>query len=359
MTRSRTWALLPAIALTLAVPAAAQAATKTVSMGIPPASAKAFEKTGSDVNAFFPSNVRIRRGDTVAFSPAGFHTVDFPSAGGRSLPPFAPTGKKLAGLADEAGIPFWFNGQDELGFHPSLLRLNYGKTLVKRTTRVTSGLPLGPKLKPFKVRFPKAGLFTYYCNLHPGQKGTVSVVGSRSTVPSKRADATRVKKQVASALRVAKNLAKSVRPAANTVSLGADGKGGVHYLGFLPANLTVPAGTTVRFAMPTRSSEVHTATAGPSGTDQASFAGSYVGKIAASLEAPATDGRALYPSDLPGTPVALSPTLHGNGFWSSGALDGAAASPLPRSSDVTFSTPGVYPYVCLIHPFMQGRVTVQ
>ncbi len=62
------------------------------------------------------------------------------------------------------------------------------------------------------------------------------------------------------------------------------------------------------------------------GTDQASFPGSYVGKIAASLEAPATDGRALYPSDLPGSPVALSPTPHGNGFWNSGGLDAVAAA---------------------------------
>jgi len=360
MTRRTTWALVSATAATLAVPAVAQAAKKTVYMGTPPASQKSFGTTGSDVNAYFPSNVRIRTGDSVAFSPAGFHTVDLPGTRQQPLAPFASTGKKVAGLNDEAGSPFWFNGQDELGFDPRLTRLNYGKTLVRRSnSRIQSGLPLGPKLRPMTVRFPKTGLFSYYCNLHPGMKGTVRVVGKRSPVPSKRADAARVKRQVASALAVAKKLPTSVKPAANTVSLGADGKGGVHYFGFLPENLSVPAGTTVRFAMPTKSTDVHTATIGPMGADQASFGASYVGKIAGSLEQPSIDPRALYPSDVPGSAVTLSPTLHGNGFWSSGALDGFARSPLPAASLVTFSTPGTYPYVCLIHPFMRGRVTVR
>ncbi len=102
----------------------------------------------------------------MAFRPSGFHTVDFPAPGGRPFAVFTPTGKKLAGINDEEGVPFWFNGQDEIGFTPGLLRLNYGKTFVKGTTRISSGLPFGNKLKPLTVRFPKTGLFTYYCDLH-------------------------------------------------------------------------------------------------------------------------------------------------------------------------------------------------
>ncbi len=359
MIRHARWGSLPAVALALAVPAGAQAATKNVTMGTPPSAQKSFQATGADVNAFFPSNVRIRVGDVVAFRPAGFHTVDLPPAGGSTVPLFVPTGKKVAGLLDEAGAPFWFNGQDELGFEPRMLKLAYGKTLVRRpTTRIQSGLPLGPNLKPVRVRFPRAGLFTYYCDVHPGMKGTVRVVGRRSPVPSTRADAARVKRQVAAALAVAKKLPQSVTPAANTVSMGADGRGGVHHFGFLPGNLTVPAGTTVRFAMPARSTDAHTATFGPQGTDEKTFPASYVGKIAATVEQPVPDPRALYPSDLPPAPAALSPTLHGNGFWNSGALDAVPASPLPPANVVTFTTAGTYGYVCVIHPFMRGTVTV-
>ena len=40
--------------LALALPGAAQAATKTVNMGIPPSAGKAFQPLGVDVNDFFP-----------------------------------------------------------------------------------------------------------------------------------------------------------------------------------------------------------------------------------------------------------------------------------------------------------------
>ena len=80
--------------------------------------------------------------------------------------------------------------------------------------------------------------------------------------------------------------------------------------------------------------------------------------IAGSFAGPQLDQRALYPSELPPAPGSYTPTLHGNGFWNSGAMDKSAASPLPDSSQVTFSTPGTYDYYCLIHPFMHGQVIV-
>jgi plastocyanin len=40
-------------------------------------------------------------------------------------------------------------------------------------------------------------------------------------------------------------------------------------------------------------------------------------------------------------------------------MDAAAATPLPPSGSVTLSTPGTYRFVCLIHTFMKGTITVQ
>ena len=40
---------------------------------------------------------------------------------------------------------------------------------------MASGLPLGEKLKPVTVTFKKTGRFTYFCNIHAGMKGTVTV----------------------------------------------------------------------------------------------------------------------------------------------------------------------------------------
>ena len=71
--------------------------------------------------------------------------------------------------------------------------------------------------------------------------------------------------------------------------------------------------------------------------------------------------QAVYPSDPPPAgPAALTPTLHGNGFWNSGALDlvkrDAAAA---VATSVTFAAPGTYNFYCLVHPFMKGTVVVQ
>lgn len=356
MTSRLRWTLCAAAALALAAPGAAQAAKKSVFMGVPPTAGKAFEKAGSDVNAFFPSTVRIHAGDFVSFEPVGFHTVDLPPAGGTPLPLVSPTGKKLS-VSDEAGIPFWFTNRDELGFDKGLLKANFGKTFVKGKMRITSGLPLGEKLKAVKVRFPKAGVYTYYCDIHPGMKGTVRVVGRRSPVPSAKADALRVKQQTAAALAVAKKLVATTKPPANTISVGVGGAGGVEHFGFVPDKLTVPAGTTVNFTMSAKSRDVHTATTGPGDPDKAT---SYLGKLAASFQGAVFDGRSVYPSEQPGVPpAALSPALHGNGFWSSGILDASAATPLPPSNAVTLAAPGTYTFVCLIHTFMKATITVQ
>ena len=60
----------------LALPGVAEAKTKTVNMGIPPKSGKAFQPLGVDVNAFFPSGVTVHKGDKVKFLPVGFHSLN-------------------------------------------------------------------------------------------------------------------------------------------------------------------------------------------------------------------------------------------------------------------------------------------
>ncbi len=344
-----------ATVVALALPGAAQAAARTVYMGPPLAAQKSFEPTGSFINAFFPRIVTVHKGDLVSFVPTGLHSLDMP-AGGGPLPLFSPTGRK-AMFTDAAELPFWFNGLDELGFTRGLLPPKFGRTVTKGNTRILSGVPFGIKAKPLKIRFRKAGNFRYYCNLHPGMDGTVKVRAKPRRIPSVKAVAAGVKRQVAAALTTATSLAQNTTVPANSVSVGAEGAGGVAYFGFIPENLTVPAGTTVRFFMPQRSSEEHTATFGPGDVSDKT---SYLGALAASLETPVADARAAYPSEQPGGPPAsLSPALHGNGFWNSGVLDAVPPSPLPLDNTVTFAEPGIYPYVCLIHPFMKATITVQ
>jgi plastocyanin len=355
---ARSAAALAACSILIALPATAQAATKTVDMGVPAKAQKKFQDLRADVNDFFPHTVTIRAGDTVRFRPVGFHTVDLPRKGGGPLPLITPNGQKVAGVNDAAGIPFWFNGQDQLAFNPALLTSGFGKRFTYRgNQRVQTGLPLAGNLKPMRVKFPKKGTYRYFCDIHPGMEGQVVVKRKNASVPTAKQDRRRVNKQVARALSRAKKL-PSTKPPANRAYLGASAKGGVEYFGMVPATLAVPVGTVVTFAMSPRSYENHTATFGPGDPDDRN---SYLGAIVASFQGPGPfDPRAVYPSEAPGTPPAsLTPTLHGNGFWNSGVLDQSAASPLPASNAVRFGAAGTYTYICAIHPFMRGTVNVQ
>jgi plastocyanin len=342
----------------LMIPASASAATKTVDMGVPTSSAKAFQKAFSDVNDFFPHGTTIHVGDSVKFVPTGFHSVDFPAKGGKPLGLLAPAGT-TSGVLDAASSPFWFNGRPMLGFTPALGPPGlFGKKVTYTgAKRIESGLPLSQRPKAFTVKFSKAGSYTYYCNVHAGMKGTVKVVGKSHSVPSTKADAKALKAQVAATLKTAKSLAATTVAPGN-VSVGASGKGGVERFAMFPATQTVAAGTTVKFSMSAKSLDVHTATFGPG--DPENQPTSYLGDLAKRFaEDPIAPSQAAYPSEPPGTLGSLSPTLHGNGFWNSGVLDTTSATPLPTSNSVTFTAPGTYDFYCMIHPFMHGTVVVQ
>jgi plastocyanin len=349
-------ATVGAVVCSLAVPAVSSAATRDVYMGTPPKIAKTLQdKYGSDANAFFPTNSKIHVGDTVRFIPVGFHNVDLPKKGGSGVPFLVPS-KPSAGETDAAGAAFWFTGQPTLSFNPVLGPPGlFGKSASYNGSKaVNTGLPLSDKPKAVKITFTKTGSFTYYCDLHVGMKGKVSVVSKRSSAPSAKAHAAAITKQSKSALNTGKAL-DSAKPPSTGITVGTSGSGGVERYAFSPDKLSVKVGDTVTFTMSSKSYEDHTATTGPGDPEKKD---TYLGKIAAAFEGDVFPGIAIYPSDDPAKGNAtLTPQLHGNGFWNSGILDAAGATPLPKSNSVLFGAAGTYTFVCLIHPFMKATVT--
>lgn len=348
----------------LALPALAAAKTKTVDMGIPPAFGERFERLGlpADVNAFFPRSVTINRGDTVRFRASGFHTFDLPPRGGDRLPLLSAAGE-VAGANDAAGVPFWFNGENQYGFNPRLGPPgNFGKLVrYNGSRRQISGLPLANRPKPVRVRFTRNGRFTYLCNLHPGMKGTVNVRPRGRSVPSRRADTRAVRAQVTRSLRTIRRLPDATPPD-GTVNAGVAGRGGEELFAFVPNAVTVNVGDRLRFRVSPGSYDAHTATAGPGNPEDEPD--SYLGQLAGTFQGPGPfDARSTYRSEAPQTTATLTPTLHGNGFWNSGLLDRAVGAPLgrpfPTNDSVVFGATGAYDFWCLIHPFMRATVTVQ
>jgi plastocyanin len=349
--------------LLLALPGLATADTKTVYMGPPPGqtTTQLQNRLNTDVNNFFPHSVAINVGDSIRFVVAGFHSFDFPPRGGAQLPLLSAAGE-VTGVNDEAGAPFWFNGRDSFGFTRALGPPGaFGRRLVYNgRRRAASGLPLADRPKPSTVRFTRAGRFRYLCNVHPGMDGVVNVRRQGARVPSRRADRRAVRNQLRTSLRRARQL-PNARPPAGVINVGVAGRGGEEFFGFVPDEVTVPSGTTLRFRMSPWSYDLHTATTGPGNPEDQP--NSYLGTLAASFTEEVIDPRALYQSEQPPARATLTPTLHGNGFWSTGVMDRAggalAGLPLPGSNSVQFGTPGTYTFFCLIHPFMRGTVIVQ
>ena len=114
---------------------------------------------------------------------------------------------------------------------------------------------------------------------------------------------------------------------------------------------TVAAGTTLTFRWAGRE-ETHTVTFGPK---------AFVDQVEQTFSNAQTilPGEGAFPSDPPtGAPVAITPTSHGNGFLNSGVMFDPGVGPGPHSFQVTFTTPGIYDFRCIIHSNMRGRITV-
>jgi plastocyanin len=326
----------------LLVPAAAQAATKPVFAGTPPKGAIPGVPETTFDNAFYPRSVKIHKGDKIKFSIVGFHNVLF-SPKGKTPPSFVVPAGTVSGLKDAAGADFWFNGQAALAPNGDVFAPTGGKTV---TGKKLVGSGVGGK--PFKWKFTRKGKFTILCSIHAGMTLKVDVKGKKAKVPSKKADAKRVAKQVKSAKKLAKKLVAFQGPAGDAVQAGSDQKG-VASLAFYPTAKTVKVGVPVTFSMPKSSTEIHNVAFGPD---------DYLAGLAKAFEQ-SFDATTIYPSEPFGTPLVDDGTQHGNGFVNTGVMDTDSASPFPSSSQITFTKPGTYKFICTVHgPVMSGTLTV-
>jgi plastocyanin len=354
-----------AVALSLAaallMPAVAGAATKTVQAGpFGPAAGQLVgedQRPFGDANQYFRKTVTIHRGDRVRWKINGFHTVTFVPDG--EDPPalvMPDPSTPVSGVSDAAGAAFWFNGQPTLTFNPLAAGKQGGATF-DPDELYNSGLPPdeGPP-PPYKLRFNRTGTYRYLCIVHPGQAGTVKVVRPNRRIPSARQDRRAAQRELDRAINRVEQLATGNGLTLDkTIQAGNDRRGGATVFRFFPADASYKVGDTVTLQMPPSTSETHTFTFGPTnGKD------GYVDQLANGLIGPAGfDPRGTYPSEPPPAGVpAYTGTNHGNGFYNSGFLDGNPNSPLPSSTQVRFTAAGSFAYICLIHPFMTGKVTV-
>jgi plastocyanin len=306
----------------------------------------------SDGNQYFRRTVTIHKGDSVRWKINGFHTVTFVQGGVQAPPLVVPDpANPVTGVLDAGNVPFWFNGQPNLGFNPEVA-LKQGGGTFDPDELMNSGLPLaqGPP-PPYKLRFNQTGSFTYLCIVHPGMAGKVKVVRRGRAIPSARKDKRVARRELAKSLGTVERLTTGNGLTLDkTIQAGNDRRSGPTIFKFFPAAPSFKVGDTVTLQMAPRSGEVHTFTLGPE---------EYSLQVAAGLQGQVLDPRGIYPSDPPPAgPPAFNGANHGNGFYNSGFLDSFGPSPLPSSAQITFTAPGSFTLICLVHPFMKDTVTV-
>lgn len=341
----------------LALAGSAQAASWKVAMGEqtrPPAGTPKM----TTLNAFFPSRLVIDAGDSVTFSSAAPHTATY-LGGGKPPALLLPDPSKAVyeGIDDAAGQPFAFDGLPKFIYNPVAFAPIGGK-VIQPGTPVSTGFlaSRGPKAPPATATysFPKAGAFQILCNLHPGMKMTVLVKSAASPVPLTPAQVS-AKELTDQAAAWSKAKALTAGPTAkDTVYAGVGGSPTI--LSFFPQVLNVKAGTTVTFVNKSPT-EVHNMAFGPP-----KYLAAFTQQTDLLPQGPKAKNQVtpvfLYGSEGKG-PSTLDRTNHGNGFLATQLISGSKAIPLPRSTKVTFSKPGTYKYICILHgPDMSGTVVV-
>jgi plastocyanin len=329
-------ALLASLGLGVLGTAFAQTAAQTwdVQVGLDVPAAGGPEGIYS-TQAYGPDPVIIRAGDTVRWTFAGFHTVTFWNGHQpqREIAPGPNPGELMLTEAFFGNTPI-----DRVAtFDPSRI--------------INTGVPMGdegPGQAPptFSMVFPATGLFGYVCVLHPGMRGTVEVREANATLPETPAQArARGQNTLNALISKIQTQVSQLRPtSAGGVHAVLNGVGdafGVSALMFAPGEIHVSRGDTVVWTLQDPF-EIHTVTF-TSGAQPPEFVD----------VRPQPQG----PPQLV-IPANVVAPQGGNVYMGQGYINSGIMTP-GDSFILRFDAPaGSYDYLCVIHPFMRGRVTI-
>jgi len=311
-----------------------------------------------DAQAFFPEEITVNTGDTVFFEIRGFHTVTFPSGG--EVP-------KLFLQEDGPGTPA-MGGTPATGGGRTVLNpaaaFPAGNANYDGTAYANSGLPIDPTAPPYTLTFTTPGTYEYICLVHPAvMKARIVVQEQGAERPHDQAAYDQMASEQEAALiergrALIEQAGNASSPAAGTggtvheVSAGV-GEDQVQVLQFLPRELEIKVGDSVRWTNPT-ATEPHTVT----------FLG---GEPAPEFVIP--EPGAGGPPTLVFNPAmafpAGEPTYAGTGYVNSGVLgrdlpEFPAEFPRSATFAVTFDAAGEYNYYCAFHaggPDDEGSMT--
>jgi plastocyanin len=324
-------------------------------------------EVGTDLHGFFPGEITVNAGDTVfwAFAPMGvpqFHTVTFLS--GEAAPDlFVPDIVDGTPVASPEGPP-------RLLINP-MLAFPDGRTEYDGTGFTNSGLDIlrTPEQGPYTLVFTTPGSYDYLCLVHGiVMKGKVTVQEAGAELPADVAGyEAMAQEQIAAVIEEGKAALSDAQAATPTtedgaawdVSAGVGGLSQARVMRFVPREVTIKVGDTVRWTDRTIG-EPHTVT----------FLGGTEPPEDVLIEPQEGGPPKLiqnYQSFLP----AGEATFDGTGYRNSGFLGlppevGSMFGLHGDTYELTFTAAGEYSYYCILHAGgpddeqgMAGKVIVE
>lgn len=280
-----------------------------------------------DALVFAPAQLQVHRGDTITWLIAGFHNMHI-----------EPAPSPLV-IVQEV------NGVETPILNPAIPFPSAPSGSVFTGGEANSGLPLeGPPLFSLVID-AEPGVYSYFCDIHPGMGGTFEVVADDVAIPGPQD----VLLQAFGELGAAINAGFEAYGAATATMEMASSDGSVTVLAgtgvettinmFLAPTVTIHPGDTVNWVLNDDSREIHTITWPPR-----------VGEEFFPIEQEAG------PPILVLGPALAPETPSGSEIGADGMFQGIIAP--GETYSLTFTEPGVYPYICNLHPGMGGTVVV-
>ncbi len=302
-----------------------------------------------ELHAFFPGEITVAVGDSIWFDFGAmpmFHTVTFPSGG--EVPPLLIPDPEVATDATPAGPP-------KLILNPDML-FPAGGPDYDGTTYTNSGIDIFmDPTQPVIFTFTAEGSFDYLCVPHGSvMVGKVNVVAAGGTLPMDQAgyDAAAADQMAEWYAQGDAEMATYAEAVATPredgttlweVAVGAGGATNVRVQAFLPHDLTIAAGDTVKWVNRSEG-EPHTVTL--VGSDTEPPEDSTVEQFA--------DGRPKLVQNMQTFLPQGGTTFSGTGYANSGFL-GIPQLNLPMEYELTFDTPGDYIPYCALHGNAAGE----
>jgi len=297
-------------------------------------------QTQIEVMEFLPKTVHVPVGGAIRWQMNGFHNAAFTS--GAAYPPFV--------------IPV--PGQQNVQVNPLVAFPVVPAPVYEGIGYYNSGLPPEPGLAfEFTLTFGMPGIYEYACIVHPNMKAYVEVDPPGVPVPAQAAVTAQGQAEAQQYIAAARptveeqQATRSVGPAATTIwTSPMDIPNDPHVAAqrFFPQNLTVQIGDTVRWVNQALT-EPHTVTF-RAGT----------GREPEFVPVPQAPGPPMLVANPPVfAPVVPPGPYDGTVYANSGFL--GPDFPFGLDFSLTFSQPGTYAYVCVLHePLgMAGFITVQ